>query len=565
MAYEDVEGWGSCGLIGGAVDWPYVQEELHAWAHNPDPSQGSRWLGLCVIVGMLAHHLPYWESCQIGGAVSILHASYCNQIGHNPDVGVRDLAGGIEIGGWADLVRNRNWFVFEELATQLRLLGDSVKVQAADLPWFTVCDAVDSGDELLLRSAWALTQHDSNKVVSEVDDAKRLCGIGAVGDLESRIASGFRGAAACLLRALANPAESLRYVATAEVAFNRCLPSGVGHARALQSSRWPLLDLLVRVHKLFVPSGFEEQLDQGPQADLVFANDAARDNDGQTIALLLDRDTVFPWVQPISRSFSIANMYAELPWPEAAPTFALLQNEALGLLTEFAPMSYPSVQNVDDSWRTLCLVCVGGTQDPTTSNASRARYAKTPLLKRSPALEKFVDLLGATGRVRLSSVLPGGIIAWHADDGVHESDRMILHVPLQTSSGALNRLGNLIFHMPPRILWLDYSLPHTVYNTDASITRVHLIADVYVRDNADFEQNFLRRMAPELRANLPAAAQVRGANGWSGRENSARQEFTREAASTMVRSLSNLFQDSTARVAFERQTWERVADIVGTR
>eukprot|EP00928_Gymnodinium_smaydae_P015780 TRINITY_DN15851_c0_g1_i2.p1 TRINITY_DN15851_c0_g1~~TRINITY_DN15851_c0_g1_i2.p1 ORF type:complete len:141 (+),score=18.64 TRINITY_DN15851_c0_g1_i2:164-586(+) len=140
-----------------------------------------------------------------------------------------------------------------------------------------------------------------------------------------------------------------------------------------------------------------------------------------------------------------------------------------------------------------------------------------------------------------------------------------MQVPLQTSSGALNRLGNLIFHMPPRILWLDYSLPHTVYNTDASITRVHLIADVYVRDNADFEQNFLRRMAPELRANLPAAAQVRGANGWSGRENSARQEFTREAASTMVRSLSNLFQDSTARVAFERQTWERVADIVGTR
>merc|ERR1711920_289810 len=80
-------------------------------------------------------------------------------------------------------------------------------------------------------------------------------------------------------------------------------------------------------------------------------------------------------------------------------------------------------------------------------------------------------------------------------------------LPLQTSPAVLNRLGNLLLQMPAgRIQWLDYSLPHTVYNADQDLERVHLIIDVVAKGNDAFERNFLQHLSREKRKQLLAVA-----------------------------------------------------------
>merc|ERR1712046_226039 len=96
------------------------------------------------------------------------------------------------------------------------------------------------------------------------------------------------------------------------------------------------------------------------------------------------------------------------------------------------------------------------------------------------------------------------MIGWHSDGG--DSVEIGVHVPVLTTPASLNRLGNLLFHMPAgRIHWLDYSLPHTVYNGDPRYHRVHIVVGVRVQNNKAFERHFLSRVTDKDRKTLLSA------------------------------------------------------------
>ena len=62
-------------------------------------------------------------------------------------------------------------------------------------------------------------------------------------------------------------------------------------------------------------------------------------------------------------------------------------------------------------------------------------------------------------------MLSTGFVALNDVRNILEEGRMILHLPVRTSSGSLTRLGPLLAHLGEgRLHYLDYSLPHTVYN-----------------------------------------------------------------------------------------------------
>eukprot|EP00913_Durusdinium_trenchii_P023866 g22414.t1 len=196
-------------------------------------------------------------------------------------------------------------------------------------------------------------------------------------------------------------------------------------------------------------------------------------------------DVTFPWVQFIARAVPPQGLFMGLPWPQGL-RFTDIQREAMQLLEAFPASNYPSPSNDRQTWRTLCLVCKDGLQDPATTTEGTV-YAKTEILSLAPALEKFIDLFGPTGRVRLSVVLPDGMIAWHPDARVVENGRLILHVPIQTNPRALTRVGQLLLHVPEgQLHWADFSIPHCVFNAGTQ-PRVHLIID-------DFARNFLAHL-----------------------------------------------------------------------
>eukprot|EP00913_Durusdinium_trenchii_P023868 g22414.t3 len=106
-------------------------------------------------------------------------------------------------------------------------------------------------------------------------------------------------------------------------------------------------------------------------------------------------DVTFPWVQFIARAVPPQGLFMGLPWPQGL-RFTDIQREAMQLLEAFPASNYPSPSNDRQTWRTLCLVCKDGLQDPATTTEGTV-YAKTEILSLAPALEKFIDLFGPTG------------------------------------------------------------------------------------------------------------------------------------------------------------------------
>ena len=99
----------------------------------------------------------------------------------------------------------------------------------------------------------------------------------------------------------------------------------------------------------------------------------------------------------------------------------------------------------------------------------------------APTLREIVGLFGETGRVRLSTVEPGGkLLGWHPDVGSGVgADRIILHLALQTSPCAFTWLGHLALAQPENELWYgDYGFPHTVFNAHPTLPRTHLVVEV---------------------------------------------------------------------------------------
>eukprot|EP00928_Gymnodinium_smaydae_P040697 TRINITY_DN27576_c0_g2_i1.p1 TRINITY_DN27576_c0_g2~~TRINITY_DN27576_c0_g2_i1.p1 ORF type:complete len:632 (-),score=140.26 TRINITY_DN27576_c0_g2_i1:18-1913(-) len=602
----------ACGT--GPVDWARLRDELTAYAEGPDLSTPMRWMALCITASWVARTMEVWAFCPVGAAVLALHAAFCAEPGPIRAEAYARVSMEMTPFGWAGFVIDSDWPIFESIAAQARDLSQWEPEERALLAHVAAvpeeceasfnagatADASDSlrAEEVAETAAAGELMLTSAMNVAASDGAGGLTGIGfgleevaalepvaaaATGlcreerlvyeGQEAAKASGFLASAACVLAATVRSGEGIRAaLGYAEIAYLRCLPNPVSMVPALLQSRWPVAHLLAELHRLLQrrprPPEGEESLSavrrRPPTQPGALPGDGGLGFDralriGSVLLMVQLDDDVYPWVAPVARAVSPEELYAELPWPAApAPSWEAVQAEALQLAETFAWTNFPSPSNDRGTWRCLCLVCSGGSQDPTTRNASAAGgYAKTPLLSSAPALERFIDLFGPTGRVRISGVAAGGgLIGWHPDDNVVESGRMILHIPLQTSPAALNRVGNLLFHMPEGVIhWADYSFPHTVYNAHSSVDRLHLIIDVQAVGNEAFDRNFLQRVPPDRRKRLLAAALPQGNAGSDG----VGARWARPTAGQLSKVFSTFLGAQAAR-DLERSTWRGLVD-----
>eukprot|EP00439_Symbiodinium_sp_Y106_P066635 s1438_g10.t2 len=503
---------------------PAVKEisKIASASNRPKAPRPMRWMTLCVAANWIARTPQVWEGCIIGIASAVLHS---------------------KAGSWTG---QEGLFTNQELPA----CGD----RGEDRP---------GHQQTVFRAATQMAEQghfllDGPEVVSGLNEA---CG--------QPLQHDFSSATACLLKAAVSPSLARSaLVSAAEEAVMGCL-AGKALLPALLQTPWPLVTLLTMLQQKSAvaqsqPAADEALPKQCSTEAILMSQHVAQRFVMQTLVYLCGcttrfshvlrrqkTDVHYPWVQFVARALGPEQLVLPLPWPPNT-SFQALKNEALMLLERFAVTNYPGPSNDREThacsvglfvsmtpaafawplvqrqghelslaWlsfeptavpktasvklhlRTLCLVCKDGSQDPTTENATN--FARTEALREAPELQKFVALFGKTGRVRLSLLLPGGMIGWHPDDGVLENGRLILHVPIMTSRGALTRVGHLLLNVPEGVIhWCDYSLPHSVYNADDEV-RVHLIIDVVARDNeerGDFLRNFLDPMEPSLREAL---------------------------------------------------------------
>ncbi|CAE7735409.1 unnamed protein product [Symbiodinium sp. CCMP2456] len=484
-----------CDNPASSVDWPWLGKELTSWSRGPAADSPMRWMTLCVAANWIARTPQVWEGCIIGIASAVLHSSFCAEPGPDRSYLFRHAIEGVSLEGWAGLVLETDWPFFSLIESHARLMkagswtGQEGLFTNQELPACGDRGEDRAGHEhTVFRAATQMAEKghfllDGPEVVDGLNEA---CG--------QPLQHDFSSATACLLKAAVSPSVARSaLVSAAEDAVMGCL-AGKALLPALLQTPWPLATLLTMLQQ---KSAVAQSQPAAENRGLIWMPTDAPGN----FATVWEQktDVHYPWVQFVARALGPEQLVLPLPWPPNT-SFQALKNEALMLLERFAVTNYPGPSNDRETWKTLCLVCKDGSQDPTTENATN--FAPTEALREAPELQKFVALFGKTGRVRLSLLLPGGMIGWHPDDGVLENGRLILHVPIMTSRGALTRVGHLLLHVPEGVIhWCDYSLPHSVFNADDEV-RVHLIIDVVARDNEDFLRNFLDPMEPSLREAL---------------------------------------------------------------
>ncbi|CAE7280773.1 unnamed protein product [Symbiodinium sp. CCMP2592] len=484
-----------CDNPASSVDWPWLGKELASWSRGPAADSPMRWMTLCVAANWIARTPQVWEGCIIGIASAVLHSSFCAEPGPDRSYLFRHAIEGVSLEGWAGMVLETDWPFFSLIESHARLMKAGSWTGQEGL--FTNQELPACGDrgedragrqQTVFRAATQMAEQghfllDGPEVVNGLNEA---CG--------QPLQHDFSSATACLLKAAVSPSLARSaLVSAAEEAVMGCL-AGKALLPALLQTPWPLVTLLTMLQQKSAAAQSQ------PAAENRGLTWMPTDAPGDFATVWEQKtDAHYPWVQFVARALGTEQLVLPLPWPPNT-SFQVLKNEALMLLERFAVTNYPGPSNDRETWKTLCLVCKDGSQDPTTENATY--FAPTEALREAPELQKFVALFGKTGRVRLSLLLPGGMIGWHPDDGVLENGRLILHVPIMTSRGALTRVGHLLLNVPEGVIhWCDYSLPHSVYNADDEV-RVHLIIDVVARDNEDFLRNFLDPMEPSLREAL---------------------------------------------------------------
>eukprot|EP00434_Breviolum_minutum_P030924 symbB.v1.2.027350.t1/scaffold2783.1/size70499/3 len=465
-----------------SVDWNFLRGEINAWSSKARDNAPMRWMVLCIFSNWIARIPKVWDGCLVGASLACLHASFCSEPGQQRSQLFQQVINGVSLQGWPGLVLEAgaaDWPIFELVAAHGAVLKSGRWTGEDDLfleP--PECTKLTRGDDPIYWEASLVTMDRALDVVETGElylEAPEI--IFALNLLcSSQMVLNFASATACALKALAAPAElRSNLLSASERAAVGCLGKA-SMVTALLQSPWPLAHLLGRLR----PKTAATAESQAASRQGLFWQPVALPLASSATTFEQSRDAAFPWVQFVARAVPPERLIMELPWPEVSD-FLEMQREAIDLLSQFPVTNYPSPSNDRQTWKTLCLVCKDGLQDPQATEGTV--YAKTEILPSAPALERFVDLFGKTGRVRLSVVLPGGMIAWHPDARVVEHGRLILHVPIKTNPGVLH--------------WADYSIPHSVFNA-GSEPRVHLIIDVVARDNAEFRRNFLQRMAPEV-------------------------------------------------------------------
>lgn len=600
-----------CVAAQGPVDWTSLLHDLVAYQEGPDFATPIRWLTLCISAQWVARLKEVWDYCQIGGAIIALHASMCAESGILRAEAYARTILQISPIGWSDFLLYTDWPVFETIASHAHEVAEhwdiAEKELLASLTNFivdpfaeqplagsgVVVPELESMEQLKATAlkivAWSkdvgasqqglieFTQFARSVVQEEVrggSDAVLAMCVGGRNLLETGIAPSEPFCLACVLSAaMTTDTEEIDFAIKLAETFFAALHGNLNLIPAMLHIQWPVADLLGAFHRALRPI---QKLNQD-QWGITFGPNALV---GSLMVRVVTKDTSFPWIAPLARAVAFPGLLVtEFPWPQfPAPSFQEVRDQAMQLAMFHQWSNFPSPSNYGQSWRALCLVCVGGSQDATTRDAGELPFVKTPLLAKAPALERFIDLFGSTGRVRLSSVKAnGGLIRWHPDANVVENGRLILHLPLQTTPRALNRLGHLLFHFPEgRLHWADYSFPHTVYNGDPDIDRIHLIIDVNTLGNTAFEQNFLQRLPSEQRDRLLATALPKYREAASHTSTTPSPTFTfapverdhvngvllgRPLATQLARLTGELVSDPTMQEA-ERVQWANLEDAV---
>lgn len=94
-------------------------------------------------------------------------------------------------------------------------------------------------------------------------------------------------------------------------------------------------------------------------------------------------------------------------------------------------------------------------------------------------LSKFWHPVGEMiGKVMLVSLLPGGFVDWHTDEGEYAEMHRRFHVPVTTNPGAIMFAGYESTHIPVgQLTEINNRVMHSAINTGPT-PRVHLIFDV---------------------------------------------------------------------------------------
>ncbi|QIK81140.1 aspartyl/asparaginyl beta-hydroxylase domain-containing protein [Lysobacter sp. HDW10] len=140
-----------------------------------------------------------------------------------------------------------------------------------------------------------------------------------------------------------------------------------------------------------------------------------------------------------------------------------------------------------DSTRHIVFRFVDSTKDWRASH-DRPRWAEfeqllSPVLAQ--ATRDYGYVRGAFPRVMLARMKPGGVIQTHIDANPAAKWPHKIHVPLQTSPGAVFFVGETGHHLPlDRAVEVNNLGPHGVRN-DADIDRIHLIFEYFDLDQPD--------------------------------------------------------------------------------
>ncbi|CAK9087081.1 unnamed protein product [Durusdinium trenchii] len=392
---------------GALVDWKFLRRELEAWSQRPtadahlgvDPWDWGREGRGGASAGLMEE---VWEGCVVGASLSVLHASFCSEPGPSRNELFQQVVDGVSLQGWSGLALEVDWPIFDLVGAHAAVLSSGLWEGQEEL--FLVepprCSKLEPGDDDLGKAS-LITMHHALRVAETgrlelntpeiVHSLNLLC--------SSQLVNSFATATACALKALAAPQEfQSKLLGAAESAAGGC----VGEASmitALLRSPWPLARLLGRLRPKApdtenpgaAPGGLrglqwmpldEEQLPYTPSGSGAQIYEQSN-------------DVTFPWVQFIARAVPPQGLFMGLPWPQGL-RFTDIQREAMQLLEAFPASNYPSPSNDRQTWRTLCLVCKDGLQDPATTTEGTV-YAKTEILSLAPALEKFIDLFGPTG------------------------------------------------------------------------------------------------------------------------------------------------------------------------
>eukprot|EP00435_Cladocopium_sp_Y103_P059565 s342_g21.t1 len=384
-----------------SVDWTFLRGEISAWSSQRG-NQPVRWMVLCVFSNWIARIPKVWDGCLVGASLALLHAAFCAEPGKERAELFQQVIHGVSLQGWPGLVLEVGWPIFELVAAHGSIVQSGGWHGQEEL--FPVeppaCTKLTRGADDVRWEASLITMDRAQRLVEtgqlRLEEPEVVFSLNLL--CSSQTAPEFASATACTLKALAAPQDARRnLIAAAERAVIGCLGEGAPGAliTALLRSPWPLAHLLGRLRPPSNEAHTSEKYLLQTEVSGLFWQPLQLPYASRVLTFEQTKDAAFPWVQFVARAVPAERLLMELPWPGGV-SFEEIQREAIGLLSQFPTTNYPGPSNDRETWKTLCLVCKDGLQDPATTSEGTV-YAKTEILSLAPALERFVDLFGKTG------------------------------------------------------------------------------------------------------------------------------------------------------------------------